>query len=120
MAFHLSQVGRQFLLDEQRFIDAHQLPVIVWEGAGQDLDARDAEITFSLAGALEAARPTAGDPLVFEIAKGTSKFNAFAMGVTVGRTTGNDIVIPDPSVSRFHAYFQQDPATSGWNLVDAE
>jgi pSer/pThr/pTyr-binding forkhead associated (FHA) protein len=26
--------------------------------------------------------------------------------ITVGRTSNNDVVIPSPSVSRFHAYFE--------------
>ena len=42
--------------------------------------------------------------------------NAFALGITVGHTENNDIVIEDESVSRFHAYFQQ--SGSSWKLVD--
>ena len=42
------------------------------------------------------------------------------MGVTLGRTANNDILVPHPSVSRFHAYFQQGADNITWSLVDAE
>jgi pSer/pThr/pTyr-binding forkhead associated (FHA) protein len=49
-----------------------------------------------------------------------SKQNAFSMGITVGRTENNDIIVDENSISRFHAYFQQDARTLDWMLVDAE
>ena len=45
--------------------------------------------------------------------------NAFAMMVTVGRATNNDIVLPYDSISKFHAYFSIAPG-GGWILVDAK
>jgi pSer/pThr/pTyr-binding forkhead associated (FHA) protein len=42
------------------------------------------------------------------------------MGITVGRVGTNDVVIDDPSVSRFHAYFQHDERKGGWTLTDAD
>ncbi|MBI3724580.1 FHA domain-containing protein [bacterium] len=45
--------------------------------------------------------------------------NAFAMMVTVGRATNNDIVLPYDSISKFHAYFSTVPGGGGWILVDA-
>jgi len=65
-------------------------------------------------------RPTARDPMVLEVKKPLKPLNGFAMGVTVGRTHNNDVVIDDSTVSRFHAYFRQDPDTRVWSLVDAE
>lgn len=62
--------------------------------------------------------PASGDPLVYTVHKGTSRNNAFIMGITVGRTVNNDIALLDPSVSRFHAYFQQAPKSLEWTLVD--
>ncbi len=47
-----------------------------------------------------------------------TKDNAFQRGVTVGRTGNNDIVLDDPSVSRFHAWFQRDER-GGWTVADA-
>ncbi|MBX7096784.1 MAG: FHA domain-containing protein [Myxococcaceae bacterium] len=65
-------------------------------------------------------RPTASDPLVFELRKVQGKANPLTMGITVGRADTNDVVIDDVSISRFHAYFQQDARTGLWTLVDAE
>ena len=67
-----------------------------------------------------ALQPRVGEPLVFPLIKGSSRANAFGMGITVGRTDNNDIVIPDQSVSRFHAYFQKDAKSELWKLTDAE
>lgn len=58
------------------------------------------------------------EPAVFRLEK--ARANAFGMGVTVGRTPNNDIALDDPSVSRFHAYFQQDPHSGVWHVVDVE
>jgi pSer/pThr/pTyr-binding forkhead associated (FHA) protein len=41
-------------------------------------------------------------PMVFAVRKVQT---AFPSMITVGRTSNNDLVIPDPDVSRFHAYF---------------
>ena len=58
------------------------------------------------------------EPLVLQILKTLGSVNAFAMGVTVGRIDTNDIMLDDPTVSRFHAWFDHERA-SGWGLVDA-
>lgn len=60
------------------------------------------------------------DPEILRIEKQKNRSNAFALGITVGRTSNNDVQIDDPSVSRFHAYFQQDPHSGVWHVVDAE
>ena len=64
-------------------------------------------------------RPVSGEGLLFPLEKDSAKANAFSMGITVGRTENNDIVLEDNSVSRFHAYFQQD-SNQGWKLFDAD
>jgi len=43
--------------------------------------------------------------LVLPICKTVATFPSM---ISVGRTANNDLVIPDPHVSRMHAYFQQD------------
>ncbi len=58
-----------------------------------------------------------GEPLAVVVEK--SKDNAFQRRVTVGRTSNNDIVLEDSSVSRFHAWLQRDDAQAGWEIVDA-
>ena len=53
--------------------------------------------------------------LVFPIRAAKSSLTQL---VTVGRTSNNDLVIPDISVSRFHAFFKQ-PTDGGFRLHDA-
>ena len=60
-----------------------------------------------LGGADEAGERTAGISLqVFPIRAAT---NSLTHLVTVGRTSRNDLTIPDISVSRFHAFFRRTP-----------
>lgn len=117
MAVDLNQLARQFLTDPERLRDALTTPLLVWEGP--PAEEGDEPVLITLSG-VHSTRPTSGDALVFELKKGNSKGNAFAMGVTLGRTEHNDVVIDDASVSRFHAFFQQDAKTRAWKLVDAE
>jgi pSer/pThr/pTyr-binding forkhead associated (FHA) protein len=42
---------------------------------------------------------------------------SFPDRITIGRTSNNDVVIPDTSVSRLHAYVRRDK--SGWVFADA-
>lgn len=42
---------------------------------------------------------------------------AFTEKITIGRTSNNDVVIPDTSVSRLHAYIRRDG--SNWVVADA-
>jgi len=61
-----------------------------------------------------------GRTLAFAVRKGSSEQNAFAFGITVGRTRNNDVIVEDNSVSRFHAYFLCDLRQGTWSLVDAD
>ncbi|MHC4597579.1 MAG: FHA domain-containing protein [Planctomycetota bacterium] len=45
--------------------------------------------------------------------------NAFHNMITVGRTPNNDIVVPHPCVSKFHAFFREEAPGEGLNLWDA-
>jgi hypothetical protein len=38
--------------------------------------------------------------------------------ITLGRTANNDVVIPDATISKFHAYFRANES-GAWELVDA-
>jgi hypothetical protein len=42
---------------------------------------------------------------------------SFADRITIGRTSNNDVVLADHSVSRLHAYLRKEPAT--WVVADA-
>ncbi|HVE84665.1 MAG TPA: FHA domain-containing protein [Myxococcales bacterium] len=118
MAEPLSEFARRFILDPSRRKEL-DVPVLLWEsptlvpGAEKTLD-----LTWS---SPSAGRLASGEPVVCPLRKGGSPTNAFVMGVTVGRTDNNDVVLNDPSVSRFHAYFIRDPRKREiWRLVDAD
>ena len=57
---------------------------------------------------------------MLSLVKQDTRANAFALGVTVGRVATNDVVMDDPSISRFHAYFQHDERKGGWSVTDAD
>lgn len=46
-----------------------------------------------------------------------SDSNAFAMMVTLGRASNNDIVVPDRRVSKFHCYLRR--IAAAWAISDA-
>lgn len=90
-------------------------PVLLWEAVG----AVHGE-TWDKTRAHGGGAPMAGDPQVIKLIKGSSSHNAFALGITVGRVTNNDVALPDDSVSRFHAFFQFDERKKEWTITDAE
>lgn len=94
------------------------VPGLIWEAAPSDTNPEGRSET-TTAGQ-QVVRPSAGEPLIFMVEKGHSTNNPFAMGVTIGRVDSNDVVIDDASVSRFHAWLQQDDRSLEWALTDAE
>jgi hypothetical protein len=117
MAVGLSTYARQFLVDEEKARAGQESPLLVWENP---LGGTAEPLLLGTSTGTTPDRPRASEPLVFEVKKGPSKQNAFPMGVTLGRTENNDLILDDNSISRFHAYFQQDLRTHDWKLVDAE
>jgi hypothetical protein len=117
MSFALSQLARRLWTDEARLREEFKCPFLTWESSERDHN----EETWlgTQTGAPELV-PRVGEPLVFPLIKGPSLANAFGMGVTVGRTANNDIVLHDQSVSRFHGFFQLDAKTGVWKLHDAD
>jgi hypothetical protein len=100
-------------------------PFLILEPGGGE---QDGEV-FATLGQTQARRPAraidprAGLPAgpltrAFVIAKRAGA-NDYTNMVTVGRTTNNDITIEVASVSKFHAYFTQDPESGRWCLHDA-
>lgn len=117
MIIPLIQVQRAQLVDAKGFAAKYNHPVLIWAGtprARPDEDEREASTQSG-----GAARPADGEVLVVAVQKQHSKANAFAMGITVGRVSTNDIVLDDPSVSRFHGYLQHDERKDTWSLTDA-
>lgn len=115
MAVPLTVFARPFLVNPASRATL-VVPVLVWEAGTSRPESEPTALT--VAGAV-GPRPTASDPLVLAITKRNQKLNAFALGVTVGRTENNDLVIGDASVSRFQGYFQQDARTGRWSFTDA-
>ena len=91
-------------------------PVLVWEAAPRERTTP--ELLWVTNPKIRVDQPS-DDPLVYRVEKAT-KQNAFGLGITLGRATNNDIVVDDPSVSRFHAYLQLDPHSKIWHVIDAE
>lgn len=124
MSTSLLSYTRLLLKGEEHARERLSLPVLVWEAPGgaptEELLLRTSVMPLGGESAEGSAPPRHSEPLAFELKKASHKANAFMMGVTVGRTENNDIVLDDHSVSRFHAYFQQDAKAGHWKLVDAE
>lgn len=92
------------------------MPVLLLERLGAQ-----AQESWERTGAIVVGKPPeANDPPVFFVEKVERTGNAFALGVTIGRVESNDIIIDDSSISRFHAWLQQDSKSGGWLLCDAQ
>lgn len=117
--FPLKQLFRDYLDDPSGFQASHPHPWLVLSSdvrKKEDLSLRTTLYHLDEGGA--GAEPTTDDPLdlvAVEVAKGD--INAFGLGITVGRTRNNDIVINDERISRFHAFFQL--RDGAWVVSDA-
>ena len=118
MPLKLVAAAAQFLADPKGFRASWTSPALLWETA--DAGAPSEELTWSThAGGLP-QRPDVGDPLLLEVKKGKSALNALGFGITVGRTSNNDVVLFDNTVSRFHAVLSFDEKSGSWRVEDAE
>jgi pSer/pThr/pTyr-binding forkhead associated (FHA) protein len=117
VAERLFDFARYFIADIARRKEL-EVPVLLWDApSGSASRGQTLDLTPSgPAGAFLRG----GEAMVFPLRKGPSTNNAFVMGVTVGRTENNDLVLDHSSISRFHAYFLRDSRTKAWTLVDAE
>ncbi|MHB8875917.1 MAG: FHA domain-containing protein [Myxococcaceae bacterium] len=114
MSLPLTAFARRFILDPPAR-ESPDHPVLVWASA---LVAGPEQVPDLTNPGVGQARPRLGEPLVFEVKKGTQAMNALALGITIGRTANNDVCIPEDSVSRFHGYFEKNATTGLWSLVD--
>lgn len=113
----LTALAHMLLINEERFRRELTVPMLVWESPPRPVS--DDVLLGTLSSMDLTTPPRQGEPQVFWLRKSGNKQNAFAMGVTFGRTENNDLCIGDHSVSRFHGYFQQE-RSGHWNIVDAE
>jgi hypothetical protein len=94
-------------LSPEEFADRHGSAFLLLTTAGVGSPIRPAATMVALHSfADEASEATGSVSLVaFPVRRGSKSVTHL---VTVGRTSNNDIVISDISVSRFHAYLKQD------------
>ncbi len=92
-------------------------PVLLYEPPPEDTADEDDDDHRSLRTQSGLSLPSmgGGEPMAAVIEK--SADNAFKSRVTIGRTSNNDIVLDDNSVSRFHAWLEL--RNDDWVLVDA-
>jgi hypothetical protein len=107
---HLTEYVRRFVDGEEALAQAVTSPVLVWEAGLFE----DSEWTHP-----PVHMPTADNPVVFLLRKTDARPNPFEGGISIGRASVNDVVLPHKSISRFHAYFQHEATNARWALADA-
>lgn len=107
---HLTEYVRRFVDGEEALAQAVTSPVLIWEAGLFE----DSEWTHP-----PAQVPTADNPVVFLLRKTDARPNPFEGGISIGRASVNDVVLPHKSISRFHAYFQHEATSARWALADA-
>ncbi len=115
MAERLSILTIRYRSDVEAFRRDLTAPVLVWESA--PAPEQKIEQFWDTQGKYHLDPGT--DPMVFTLEK-SRRPNAFGIGITLGRTQNNDVVVVEPSVSRFHCFFQRNETTGVWYVVDAE
>lgn len=115
MALRFSVLASQLMHDRESVLRAVHWPVLVWESPPNRPDPHLGFVDSTVPNT-RPRRPSTVEPLVLEL----RKRNPGAPEITVGRAPDNDIVIEDPTVSRTHALFRQEPHTGTWHVVDAE
>ncbi len=105
----LTEYVRRFIDGEEALAQAVTTPVLVWEAGlfADDWSHPPSQV------------PTADNPVVFLLRKTEARPNPFEAGISLGRASVNDVVLPHKSISRFHAYFQQESTSARWAVADA-
>ena len=110
------------LQNEQRAAASITEPVLVWSiPRERELDTEGNELSMgTMTAALSSTRrPREGEAIFFPLKKRGQTAHPFGSGITVGRSDHHDVVVPDGSISRYHAYLQQDAKSGLWRVVDA-
>ncbi|MBZ4416162.1 FHA domain-containing protein [Myxococcus sp. RHSTA-1-4] len=116
MLHRLSTLASQLLVDREALLRTVHWPVLVWEA----VPALAASPRRSEAGLTQTGRRPqvrSAEPLVFEV---RPRPHGVGSEVTVGRGPECDIVLAEPTVSRMHARFRQEPHTGVWSVTDLE
>ncbi|MFP2910481.1 FHA domain-containing protein [Pyxidicoccus sp. 3LFB2] len=115
MLHRLSTLASQLLGDRESLLHSLHWPVLVWES----VPALPASVMHTHGLTQSGRRPQSRsvEPLVFEV---RTRPCTHASEVTVGRSSECDIVVSEPTVSRMHARFRQEPHTGMWSVTDLE
>ena len=115
MLHRLSTLASQLLVDREALLRTLDCPVLVWEA----VPAMPASVARTEGLTQTGRRPQARamEPLVFEVRQ---RPRGGPSEVTVGRSPECDIVLSEPTVSRMHARFRQEPHTGMWSVTDLE
>lgn len=117
MSESLTSYVTRYLDDPAAFERSLKAPVLLFEPPDDDdTEASISQRRFKTMSGVGGPILGTGEPVIIRVRK--EKDNAFLRGVTLGRTSNNDMVIDDPSVSRFHSWFQVDEAGQ-WFVADA-
>jgi pSer/pThr/pTyr-binding forkhead associated (FHA) protein len=120
----LSVLVSQLLADREALARSVSWPVLVWEGAPSQPVPVPVSVSVSVP---RTSRPTVSglrsharsvEPVVYELRPRLPVGDGRA--VTVGRGPECDIVLSEPTVSRMHARFRQEPHTGVWSVTDLE
>jgi hypothetical protein len=107
---NLTEYVRRFVDDEAALASAMTSPVLIWEaGVFEETDWVQPPTQV----------PTTDNPVVFLLQKTDIRPNPFEEGISLGRASVNDVVLPHKSISRFHAYFQHETTSARWAVADA-
>jgi pSer/pThr/pTyr-binding forkhead associated (FHA) protein len=112
----LTSLTMKYLRNPQETERSLEGPFLLFEPVLKDSENSDEMYRFKTISGVMPVSLKSGEPVVFTVRK--TKDNAFQRGVTVGRTSNNDLVLDDPSISRFHAWFQGE-GEHDWSVVDA-
>lgn len=105
--------------DEASFVAAHPAPALLLP---ELRTGGRSQATQTLTGEDDSAVPRSGSGKRLDVGSAQVAFlvksdrNPFAMMITVGRANNNDLVLPDRTVSKFHASFRGSP--TGWIITD--
>ncbi len=100
-----------FSLSEEAFSARYPYSFLVMEVA----DIAPGEVSYQTMASSRQRTREAAQWKAYPVKK--SDRNKFTNMITIGRTQNNDIIMDDPSVSKFHAYLQGEEGQ--WKLCDA-
>ena len=105
-------------LDREAFLARHLTPFLLVRSLGSVVETPGYE-TFHDGGLTDGSDYRASWKHTLTVPLAKSGRNTFAQMVTVGRASNNDIVLNDPAISKFHAYFGIDPTSDAVSVRDA-